>query len=147
MILTHLVLFQFLGGASAAGAPPPPPPVETIAGGGNGGPTQIPWADWIKRYPWLLDVPLRPNWYAYPDQPKAIKAALVKIAKKKRSIERSMQFAKGQDELQSLLAALNGAQEVLAVLTEQYRTALNLLQARVDAEEEQEFMELLQELL
>lgn len=140
-----VIVWRSFGTSGAT--PPPPPDTSTIAGGGNGGPTQIPWADWIRRHPWLLDVPLRPNWYAYPDQPKALKTALIKVAKKKRSIERDMQFAKGQEELHGLLAALNGTQEVLALLTEQYRSALNLAQARVDAEEEQEFMELLQELL
>ena len=133
----------------SGGAVPPPPPTPTVTSGNVGG---TDWRDWR----WFDGQELRPNWYEYPEVQK-IKKAIVRAAKAKKKVERQLSFAKGQDDLQGLLATLNDLQDRLAALMESYREGLKAWQGAVtrrrvedaqrEADEEAEFMEMLGEIL
>lgn len=131
MILTHLVQFSFLGGASAANVVPTPAPSPST-GSGGGSVSRI-----FGHYP------------EFSYDRKELKREIVKVAKKKKRIELRLQFAKGNEDLTRLLKSLNEAQEMLAMLMEKYRELLNRIRMRAheEAEEEAEFMEMVTEIL
>lgn len=135
MILTHLCLFQFLGGASAAGTPPPPVVVGKPIVGNNDfwkkGYRQIGqtrrWRYWWEKDPTLIpaEIPVAEEVEEIQAEANAVSSYITDLV-----IERA-----AEETLKIMRAYYDLLQEQIAIRQQKARVEAGIVSARVAKEQ------------